>query len=171
MDATHIYRWDITLPNETDTLGFAQCFAAFMHGHETILLKGTLGSGKTTFARAFIRSLCGENTEVVSPSFMLVQNYDAMPEKGAFVIQHFDLYRLEHPQECWELGLEETLENALVIVEWPEIAEALWPATRLEITISHDDKNDGRRLHVAASGTMVATLKEIRYKWDASRHD
>ena len=63
-----------------------------------ILLEGTLGMGKSSFARAFIRHLCGApEMEVPSPTFTLVQGYDSA--KGE--IWHFDLYRLEDPEEIW----------------------------------------------------------------------
>lgn len=143
-----------------------------MRGRECILLKGTLGTGKTTFARGFIRALCGEHTEVVSPTFMLVQHYDASAEKGGFTVQHYDLYRLEDASELWELGIDEALEQVCVLVEWPEIAEELWPADRLEIIIHHDEaQDDCRRLHLTAHGSMVAGVETFCRQWDAKHHD
>lgn len=132
--------------------------AAQLRGNECILLSGTLGTGKTTFARGLIRALCGDDTEVVSPTFMLVQQYDA----PAFMVQHYDLYRLEQPEELPEIGLEEVLGQTLVLVEWPEIAQEYWPQERIEIAISHDAANaDCRQLHITAYGAMVAIIQQF----------
>lgn len=151
-----IYRCQFTVRGEAAMSACAAALAAQLQGNETILLSGTLGTGKTTFARGLIRALCGEQTEVVSPSFMLVQDYDA-PQ---FLVQHYDLYRIEQPEELHELGLDEALGNALVLVEWPEIASGYWPAERIEISISHDDADNAcRQLQVVAHGSMVATAQ------------
>ncbi len=83
-----------------------------------LALSGDLGAGKTTLARAIIRSLAGDaSLEVPSPTFTLVQTYDArMP------VRHFDLYRLSGPGELDELGLDEARDDGAVLVEWPERA-------------------------------------------------
>lgn len=148
----------------------AQMLAQYLRGNECILLSGSLGTGKTTFARGLIRAICGEDTEVVSPTFMLVQNYDAGAEKGDFALQHYDLYRLQHAEELWELGIEEALGQAVVLVEWPEIAKEYWPADRIEIAIEHDNANNNRRrLHVAAHGSMVAKAQLFCRQWDTEK--
>lgn len=166
-DSIH-YQHILTVRGETGMVSCAQVLAQELRGNECILLSGTLGSGKTTFARGLVRALCGASTEVVSPTFMLVQHYDATAEKGGFVVQHYDLYRLEHPHELQELGLDEALEQALVLVEWPEIAGDYWPENRLEIAIEHDDANNNRRrLHVAAHGSMVAKVQNFCRQWEA----
>lgn len=105
-----------------------------------ITLQGTLGAGKTSFARAFIRALMG-NVEVVSPTFTLVQQYDS--PKGA--IFHWDLYRLEHEDELLELGFTEGVDCAITLIEWPEIAERYLPEHAIAITLSHpEDGREGR---------------------------
>lgn len=136
----------------------AAVLAGLMRGVECILLSGTLGTGKTTFARGLIRALCGEDTEVVSPTFMLVQEYAA----PAFAVQHYDLYRIEHAEELWELGLEEVLGHAVVLVEWPDVAAEYWPAERIEIAIGHDPENaDCRQLQLTAYGAMVGVIQQF----------
>jgi tRNA threonylcarbamoyladenosine biosynthesis protein TsaE len=92
----------------------AECAASAKAG-QIHLLQGPLGAGKTSFARAFIRSLCGPDTDVPSPTFTLVQTYDT--PHGT--LWHFDLYRLEAPDEIFALGWEEA-QTQLVLVEWPE---------------------------------------------------
>ena len=158
----------LTVRGEAAMSECAHAFARELSGNECVLLSGTLGTGKTTFARGVIRALCGESIDVVSPTFMLVQHYDASAEQGSFIIQHYDLYRLQHPDELWELGIEEALGHALVLVEWPEIANGYWPADCIEITIEHDDANNNRRLHVTAHGSMVGKMQNFCRQWEAA---
>lgn len=101
--------------------------------HDVILLKGDLGTGKSTFARALIQALCGKNIEVPSPTFTLVQTYDA----PAFSLWHFDLYRLKEPEEAYELGLEEAYERGVSLIEWPERLGAFLPQEYLEIEFAY----------------------------------
>lgn len=143
--------------NEAKMHSFCHVFARSLRGNETILLFGTLGMGKTSFAREVIRALCGEETEVVSPTFMLMQEYGV---KAGFPIHHYDLYRIEHEAELAELGMEETLGRVLTLVEWPEIALSYFPEERIEVHFSQTEGHS-RRLQVIASGGMVSAIKDI----------
>ena len=100
-----------------------------------VLLTGYLGAGKTSLARGAIAALCNVN-EVPSPTYTLVQTYTA-PKLD---IWHFDLYRLEDPQDVWELGIEEALDEGVCLIEWPERIENLLSGTELNIEISFADK-------------------------------
>lgn len=155
---TNQYRFTRTLCGESAMKAAAAALAALLRGDECILLSGTLGTGKTTFARGLIQALCGADTEVVSPTFLLVQHYDA----PAFLVQHYDLYRIEQPEELRELGLDEALGQGVVLAEWPEVAQEYWPEGRIEIAFAHDPENDGcRQLQVTAYGAMVATIQQF----------
>lgn len=172
MNSPSAYEYTLTIRGEAAMAACAAALAHRLNAGDCLLLTGTLGTGKTTFARGVIQALCGERTEVVSPTFMLVQDYDALPEHGAFRIQHYDLYRLEHPDELWELGVEEAFGHALLLVEWPEVAGDYWSQDRLEIAISHDESNDAcRRLHLHAQGSMVARTQQFCQQWDDSMSD
>lgn len=104
-----------TTTSETETTAIARRLAAMAKAGDIFLLEGPLGAGKSVFARGFIRSLCGEGTDVPSPTFTLVQTYDA-PDAA---IWHFDLYRLEDPDDIYEIGWEDAL-SGIVLLEWPE---------------------------------------------------
>ena len=118
-------------PEETAHL--AQELAASLKPGDVILLKGELGAGKSTFARALIQALCGEHTEVPSPTFTLVQTYEA----PHFVLWHFDLYRLEHVEEIHELGIEEAYATGVCLIEWPERLGTALPKEYIEIEINY----------------------------------
>lgn len=116
------------LRDEADTTALAQRLAPCLLQGDIVLLQGDLGSGKTHFARALIRARLGEHgaaTEIPSPSFTLVQTYDA-PD-GA--LWHADLYRLSDPQEVLELGLDAAFDDAICLIEWPERWDDGWPDT------------------------------------------
>lgn len=84
---------------------------------DVIALEGGLGAGKTTLARAIIRTL-GHQGEVPSPTFTIIESYDALK----LPVIHADFYRLERPAEAEELGLDDYREGALLIAEWPDKA-------------------------------------------------
>lgn len=117
---------------------------------DLVLLIGDLGSGKTTFARFLIQAL-GVAEDVPSPTFTLVQTYEGHRDGEAIPLWHFDLYRLEEPEEVYELGLEEALDDGVALIEWPEIAAALLPANRLELRFSAADDPGERRIVIEAS--------------------
>jgi len=114
---------------ESDTLALAQTLAAKAQSRDILLLYGPMGAGKSVFARGFIRALTTPDTDVPSPTFTLVQTY----ETQAGELWHFDLYRIKSPEDLIELGWEEALSKAIVLVEWPERLGPLTPphATRI----------------------------------------
>ena len=114
-----------------------------------------MGSGKTAFARALIRARLGRPTEEVpSPTFTLVQLY----EHGRGAIWHFDLYRLNAPEEAWELGIEDAFARAIALIEWPEKLGPLLPADRLEVNLAQGAGAGGRLITVTPHGPRAATL-------------
>lgn len=135
-------------PDATDSL--AQALARVCRQGDVIGLRGELGAGKTTLARAFIRARgamagqpCAE--EVPSPTFTLVQIY----HMGEVAIWHFDLYRLERSADAIELGIDEAFATAISLVEWPERLDTLLPSDRLEVSLdipaSDGPSRDGDR--------------------------
>ena len=125
---------DIICKTEKDTAELAHKIAQTAKKGDVFALCGTLGMGKSVFARAFIQSLCDVN-DVPSPTFTLVQTY--LSPKGE--IYHFDLYRLKHPDEVFELGFEDAIYNGISLIEWPENAGSWLPKKLIKIKIvSHE---------------------------------
>lgn len=143
-------------PDQTATL--ARRLGIVLARGDTILLSGDVGAGKTHFARALIQSLLAMPEDVPSPTFTLVQVYDAA--SGA-EIWHADLYRLSDPSETEELGLTEAMEQAICLIEWPDRLAALRPQDALDITLAAIDVEDHR--------ILSATWSDPR--WDAKLND
>ena len=95
---------------------YGRMIAAQLRAGDVVALSGGLGAGKTTLARAIIAAL-GYDGEVPSPTFTIIETYDAPPMRLPVV--HADFYRLEDPAEVTELGLDEYREGAALIAEWP----------------------------------------------------
>lgn len=91
--------------------------AAKLRPGDVVALSGGLGAGKTTLARGIIAAL-GHEGEVPSPTFTILETYDALPVP----LVHADFYRLERPDEVEELGLDDYRRGAALIAEWPDHA-------------------------------------------------
>lgn len=123
---------DFISRSESDTGGFAARLAPFLRQGDLLTLQGDLGAGKSVLARALIRArMRDEALDVPSPTFTLVQTYD----DPVAPIWHFDLYRMEQPDEIYELGWEDARADAICIVEWPERLGALLPSRRIDVRI------------------------------------
>lgn len=127
------------LANEVATESLGATLAMRLKPGDVVGLKGDLGAGKTTLARAIIRAAAADPDLIVpSPTFTLVEVYET--PRGTF--WHFDLYRLEAPEQVYELGWEEALAEGIVLLEWPERLGELLPQ-HLGVTLELD--GDGRR--------------------------
>jgi len=123
----------------TEFLGAS--IAAKLQPGDAVLLEGSLGAGKTTFARALIRAACKTHAlDVPSPSYTLVQSYEAQGVR----LHHFDLWRLDGPDALMELGWDEARSD-VVIVEWPDRLGAMRPLQALVISFAPVDE-DRRRI-------------------------
>ena len=121
-----------TLHNESATHRVAEVIARLLPQNPNlrIYLQGNLGAGKTTFVRALLRNL-GVQGRIKSPTYALVESYD-LPGGPPDSACHFDLYRLENPQEWLDSGLEEELlAPGLRLIEWPDKAAPLLPTPDL----------------------------------------
>lgn len=113
-----------------DTQKLAEAISETAEKGDTFALFGTLGAGKSVFARAFVQHLTGAD-EVPSPTFTLVQTYQA----DEFEIFHYDLYRLKSEEEIWELDMQEALYEAVNLIEWPEKMKAYLPRDIFKVSI------------------------------------
>ena len=125
--------FSVVLPSEEAMHHFMADIAAALEPGDLVTLSGDLGAGKTTFARALIRHVAGDDTvEVPSPTFTLMQLY----ELARFPIVHADLYRLSGTSELAELGFDDLPEGAVVLLEWPDRAGGFLPQDRLDVTFT-----------------------------------
>ena len=135
----------IFLSDDEATAALGARLAAELRPGDVVLLKGGLGAGKTALARAVIRTLVGDpGLEVPSPSFALVQPYDA----GGRPLLHADLYRLREAREMEELGLFDRA-DAIVLVEWPERVPELAARAALAVSLSIPADGKGRLAEIA----------------------
>ena len=138
-----------------ETEGLAQCLAPHVAPGDVIGLCGALGSGKTAFARAFIRARLGRPAEEVpSPTFTLVQLY----EHAAGAIWHFDLYRLDGPEDAYELGIEDAFAGAISLIEWPEKLDDLMPGDWLEVHLAPGEDDEARLIAITPHGPRAQIL-------------
>ena len=154
------YSFTVDLANEAATYRLVKDVAALIEAGDMITLSGDLGAGKTTFARAFIRHLAGDDAiEVPSPTFTLTQTY-ALPR---FSLVHTDLYRLSGPAELTELGFEDATEDAVTLLEWPDRAAGVLPPDRLDIalTLAPQQGPNARSARITGYGSFAARAERI----------
>lgn len=129
--------------SEEETRMLAENLAKALSGSQVICLRGDLGVGKTVFSKGLCHAL-GVTEHVSSPTFTLVNEYEGTDRS----IYHFDLYRIEDPDELYEIGFSEFVDGeGLAIIEWPERAEGILPPCRIEVLIERDGE-EGRRVTI-----------------------
>ncbi len=133
---------------------------------DVLALRGPLGAGKTVFARAFIAARAraagldpATLGEVPSPTFTLVQSYE-LPDVP---IWHFDLFRLEKPEDALELAIEEAFAVAISLVEWPEKLGVYLPAARLDLAIDFVGEGGARQVRLSGGGAWTARLAKLAH--------
>src|ERR1700690_1413586 len=154
------YSFTVALANEEATWTLMVDIAAALAPGDLLTLSGDLGAGKTTFVRALIRHLAGDQTvEVPSPTFTLMQAY----ELPRFNLVHADLYRLSGPAELAELGFEDIAPGAVTLLEWPDRAAGFLPADRLDValTLSPQQGASFRNARVTGYGALAARAERI----------
>ena len=134
-----------------DTQSFSKNISQVISAGDIIFLYGEIGVGKTTFVRFFINSLESKNkiknSEVLSPTFNIVYDYDV----GNLKILHYDLYRLKNYKDISQLGMFETSNDSIKIVEWPELIESK-PKDRIDIQFQYSKLIDSRKIKIIGFG-------------------
>jgi tRNA threonylcarbamoyladenosine biosynthesis protein TsaE len=151
----------LRLDGEAATSALASALAPALRPGDVIALRGDLGTGKTTLARALIRAAGDAGQEVPSPTFTLVQAYPSRLG-GGVPIYHFDLYRIDDAEEAFELGLEEALADGISLIEWPERLGALLPDTRLDILLHFAEQAEVRIAALRGHGGWARRLEDLR---------
>ncbi len=150
------------------TASFARSVAAQLRGGETLALVGPLGAGKTQFVKGLAAGLGFDVETVTSPTFTILQEYQARPDSGGgeaprLALYHADFYRLESPAEAAALGLEEYFEDAgaVTVIEWADKFPALLPpmARWFYFTLAENDGGNGREIRPGAAPTAPATAE------------
>lgn len=147
----------LDLADEAATRRLGGILAALARPGDVIALFGTLGTGKSTLARAFVRALTDPDEEVPSPTFTLVQSYDS--ESGT--VWHFDLYRLDKPDDAFELGIEEAFADGMCLIEWPDRLDGLLPRSRLDVVLESGPIATARRATLTSRSQWDDRIGEI----------
>ncbi len=132
---------------QQDMEAFARKMADSISAPKVIALNGDLGTGKTTFARAFIKHLLGNETIVPSPTFTILQVYKGKDN----IINHLDLYRLNDKEELIELDIQGLFSNGITMIEWPQIAKSFLPKDT--ITLNFYIENEVHK--IKSSNTII----------------
>jgi len=143
----------LSLPDVAATRALGARIAAGLSAGDLVALEGDLGAGKTTLARAILRSL-GMSEDVPSPTFTLVQLY----ETPDLTVRHYDLYRIENANEIAELGIDEAVEDGAALVEWPERAGGRLPGALLQVGLQAADA-DSRTASLSGPAKWTAIFE------------
>ena len=144
---------EFTTQSGADTIEVGRKLAKLLKPPQLLILRGDLGTGKTTLVKGIAQALeAAEADEVTSPTFTLIHEYIGTREGKAVKLFHLDVYRLEGERQLETLGLDELLtDDALVLVEWGEKFKSIQKKATGEIFIASTG-GDARRITV--------TLKE-----------
>ena len=142
-----------------DTKNFSENISKIINKGDIIFLYGEIGVGKTTFVRNIINHLQSKNkiknSDVLSPTFNIVYDYNI----GNLKILHYDLYRLKNYNDISQLGMFETSNDNIKIVEWPELIRPK-PKNRIDILFKYSKLEESRKVKIIGFG------KWKEYKFD-----
>ena len=134
-----------------DTQNLSKKISKIIMNGDVIFLYGEIGVGKTTFVRFIINHLEVENeikkSDILSPTFNIVYDYDI----GDIKILHYDLYRLKNYKDISQLGMFETSNDSIKIVEWPKLIESK-PKDRIDIQFQYSKLINSREVKITGSG-------------------
>src|SRR5579862_9552155 len=140
---------EFTTRSGADTVEVGRKLAAFLKPPQLLLLRGELGTGKTTLVKGIAQALdAAEPDEVTSPTFTLIHEYDGVRDGKAIKLFHLDVYRLESERQLDTLGLDDLLTpDALVLVEWGDKFASIRKRATGQIAITTEG-GDARKITV-----------------------
>ena len=143
--------------SEKDTYAFGSALGAGLVVGDCVLLNGDLGAGKSVVARG-IAGAHGITGPMPSPTFVLM-----IPYEGSTNVYHFDLYRMDDPDEFYQAGLQEYIGgDGIAVVEWPEMAE-LEPAGAVKVNVLRSENDDDERIiEVSAPESVLSGMEAWR---------
>jgi tRNA threonylcarbamoyladenosine biosynthesis protein TsaE len=152
-------RLDLTLLDPAATERLGHFIAGWLKAGDVVALDGPLGAGKSVLARAIIRHLCPQEDDIPSPTFTLVQTYETA---GGPPLMHFDLYRLDSPEDALELGIEDAFIDAVCLIEWAQRLGPYLPRTALNVAIDPGpDHTDTRTVSLVGGAVWQPLLTGI----------
>ena len=156
------YRRVCTSAAATDAAG--EAFAAVLRPRDVVLLSGPLGAGKTTFVKGVARAL-GVVERVTSPTFTMVRQHAAHNDQGIATLHHADVYRVDSIAEVRDLDLGELVEeDAVALVEWGELAAAVFGREVLTLDFVLDEGDEGTR-RIMVGGAIDAPRASALARW------
>ena len=143
--ATKSSKIDISLEKNTESI--SKKFSKFIKKGDIIFFYGEIGVGKTTFIKNLINNLQNKSklklTEVPSPTFNIVNEYKI----GEIVVNHYDLFKIKHPKELYNIGIFEDNLETITLVEWPEIISDK-PKKIIELYFTYENDFQKRSLEI-----------------------
>ncbi|HZU69362.1 MAG TPA: tRNA (adenosine(37)-N6)-threonylcarbamoyltransferase complex ATPase subunit type 1 TsaE [Ktedonobacteraceae bacterium] len=162
---------DIISHSAAQTQRLGMRLGEIVQGGELILLNGQLGTGKTTFTQGLAQGM-GITAPVNSPTFTLLKEYPGQPRPSGGSparsrvgppLYHFDLYRLDDPEEIVDLGFEDYFySNGVCIVEWADKADLLWPSDHLRIRMKMMSETKRGLLFIATGARYCELLRQFQ---------
>jgi len=150
-------RMYLTLTDPAATARPGHFICGCLKAGDVVALDGPLGAGKSVLARSIIRQVCPHEGDIPSPTFTLVQTYEAANGPS---LMHFDLYRLESPEEALELGIEDAFVDAVCLIEWARRLGPWLPRTALRVTLEPVADEPAARTVTISGGAEWRTLLE-----------
>lgn len=142
--------------SENDTYNFGMALGSGLTAGDCVLLTGDLGAGKSVLARG-VAGAHGIFGAMPSPTFVLM-----IPYEGDVNVYHFDLYRMDDPDEFYQAGLQDYIGgDGIAVIEWPEMAE-LEPAGAVRVKVMRSDADDERMIEVSAPEAVLARMEAWR---------
>jgi tRNA threonylcarbamoyladenosine biosynthesis protein TsaE len=146
---------NILSESDKNTQALGQTLAGFLKTGDVVCLIGDLGSGKTALVSGMAQAL-GLKDSISSPTFTLVNEYDTDPK-----LLHFDVYRINDPEEILMIGWEEYLDNqGIVVVEWADLIQEILPPAYLEIHVTKGEQTNLRIFHLKGIGERYEAILE-----------